>query len=393
MSQATDPETYQKLYSDFVHGNPLWNDIPADSGQVYNWAASTYIHEPPFFDGFTLQAPGVTNIKAARALAIFGDSVTTDHISPAGSIKPNSPAGQYLLALEYAVEGREHAARIGVKAPVLASAHVLVLAHLGRLEEARALAEQDLSEAEPLAYVSAIALYLRSLGFTELAAGNAELAATHFRRALTIADDLGIGEPAIMRLHPDAVAALVATGQIAEAERLVAQLDSSTQANQLPWSTAMAGRCHGLLHAANGDLPAAITVLVQALTDHVRLPMPFEEARTRLLLGTVLRRAGHRIEARRQLETAYAAFTDLGTPIQAEATRSELASIGGKHGTESELTPVERRIAALVGLGKTNREVASDLFISVRTVDSHLCRIYRKLDVRSRTQLTHRLTN
>ncbi|MCK9381446.1 MAG: aconitate hydratase [Sulfuritalea sp.] len=98
MGHATDPATYRALYRDFVRGNPLWNDIPADTGQVYAWAPSTYIAEPPFFAGFTLQPRGMTDIRAARTLAIFGDSVTTDHISPAGSIKPGSPAGEYLLA-------------------------------------------------------------------------------------------------------------------------------------------------------------------------------------------------------------------------------------------------------------------------------------------------------
>ncbi len=300
-------------------------------------------------------------------------------------------AGDYPLALQYAVEGREHAARIAVKLPALASAHVLVLAHLGRLTEARTMAENDLQEAESLDYVSAVPLYLRSLGFTELAAGNPEVAAGHFRRALTIASDMGIGEPAIMRLHPDAVAALVSTGQLVEAERLVAELDSSTKTNHLPWSTAMAGRCHGLLYATRGELPMAITTLEQAMTDHERLPMPFEKARTRLLLGTVLRRAGRRSEARHHLKVAHAEFTTLGTPIQAETARAELSSIGGRQGADAELTPVEGRIAALVGLGKTNREVAGDLFMSVRTVESHLGRIYRKLEVRSRTELANRL--
>jgi len=103
MSHATDPATYRELYRDFVHGNPLWNEIPADRGQVYAWIASSYITEPPFFDGFVPEPPGVKDIRAARALAIFGDSVTTDHISPAGSIKPGSPAGEYLLAQGVAV--------------------------------------------------------------------------------------------------------------------------------------------------------------------------------------------------------------------------------------------------------------------------------------------------
>ncbi|CUW39633.1 aconitate hydratase 1 [Magnetospirillum sp. XM-1] len=95
---ATDPELYRRLYSDFVHGNPLWNDIPTQTGPAYAWETSTYIAEPPFFERFSPQPAGVGDIVGARALAIFGDSVTTDHISPAGSIAVSSPAGQYLLA-------------------------------------------------------------------------------------------------------------------------------------------------------------------------------------------------------------------------------------------------------------------------------------------------------
>jgi aconitate hydratase len=97
MHYATDPATYRRLYSDFTRDNPLWNSVPTSTGQVYPWDKSTYIAEPPFFTDFTMQPGTAHDIKGARALGIFGDSVTTDHISPAGSIKPTSPAGIYLL--------------------------------------------------------------------------------------------------------------------------------------------------------------------------------------------------------------------------------------------------------------------------------------------------------
>jgi aconitate hydratase len=98
MKHATDPETYRKLYADFTKDNPLWNDIPATTGQIYNWEKSTYIAEPPFFTGFEMTPGIIRDIHGAYALGVFGDSVTTDHISPAGSIKPSSPAGKYLQA-------------------------------------------------------------------------------------------------------------------------------------------------------------------------------------------------------------------------------------------------------------------------------------------------------
>jgi aconitate hydratase len=97
LSKAFDPETYRKLYSEFAEQNPMWNSIEAPSGKVYEWDAnSTYIQEPPYFEEFSTEGGSFSDIEGARALAIFGDSVTTDHISPAGAIKATSPAGKYL---------------------------------------------------------------------------------------------------------------------------------------------------------------------------------------------------------------------------------------------------------------------------------------------------------
>jgi aconitate hydratase len=97
MKYAMNPKTFQRLYTNPGKDNPLWQGISSAAGQVYNWPKSSYIAEPPFFEGFGMQPGKVGNITGARALGIFGDSVTTDHISPAGSIKPSSPAGVYLL--------------------------------------------------------------------------------------------------------------------------------------------------------------------------------------------------------------------------------------------------------------------------------------------------------
>ena len=300
-------------------------------------------------------------------------------------------AGEYDLAIALAREGREHAERMGIRAPMPASVHVLALAHQGHISQARALGERDLAADESVGFISAVALDLRSLGTAELMAGDFPAAADHLLRALSIStEEIGINEPAILRLHPDAVVALVALARFTEAEKLTQQLDAATEANHHPWSTVMAARCHGLLKAAKGDQAAALELLERALADHQRLPMPFEEARTRLLLGSVLRRAGRRTDARRELETARAMFHRLGTPIQERQASTELDSIGGRRRLENELTPVEQRIAGLVAAGQTNREVAAQMFMSVRTVESHLGRTYRKLGIRSRTELAAR---
>jgi len=99
MQAALKPEVFRALYKDFATANPAWNEIPTTVGAAYQWdAQSTYIQEPPFFTGFGMQPGSITEIKAAKPLGIFGDSVTTDHISPAGNIKKDSPAGKFLIA-------------------------------------------------------------------------------------------------------------------------------------------------------------------------------------------------------------------------------------------------------------------------------------------------------
>jgi aconitate hydratase len=105
LSTAYDPETFRRLYANFAEQNPLWNEIPSSTGNVYDWdPQSTYIQEPPYFEKFSSAVGRFCDIRGARPLAIFGDSVTTDHISPAGAIKPSSPAGLYLQEHGVAVE-------------------------------------------------------------------------------------------------------------------------------------------------------------------------------------------------------------------------------------------------------------------------------------------------
>src|SRR5216117_3161974 len=99
MQRALTPETFRKFYRDFAEQNPKWNEIPSSTGDIYQWdAKSDYIHDPPFFENFSMEPGHIAEIRNARALGIFGDTVTTDHISPAGAIKESSPAGKYLMS-------------------------------------------------------------------------------------------------------------------------------------------------------------------------------------------------------------------------------------------------------------------------------------------------------
>jgi aconitate hydratase len=103
LKHATDPKTFRRLYGNLAETNPMWKKVSAPAGQVYSWPESTYIAEPPFFEDFGMRPGTRGDVKGAKILGIFGDSVTTDHISPAGSIKPTSPAGIYLQEHDVAV--------------------------------------------------------------------------------------------------------------------------------------------------------------------------------------------------------------------------------------------------------------------------------------------------
>ena len=210
---------------------------------------------------------------------------------------------------------------------------------------------------------------------------------------LAFLDEMGSPEPGIIPCLPDAIEALVSLGRLEEAEALLDRLERQGRSLDRPWATATAGRGRGLLDAARGDLPAARSALERALVAHERVPQPFELARTLLVQGEVERRAKQKRAARSALEQALGLFQTLGAPLWARRARDDLARVGGATPPSGELTPTEQRIAQLVGEGKKNREVAEALFISVKTVEANLSRIFHKLGVRSRTELTRRIDN
>jgi DNA-binding NarL/FixJ family response regulator len=147
-----------------------------------------------------------------------------------------------------------------------------------------------------------------------------------------------------------------------------------------------------LIEAAAGDPERALSTLREALEWHEQVAQPFNRARTLLALGTGQRRAKQRAGARRTLESALAVFEELGAVLWAERARAEIARLGGRRMRDrDELTETERRIAQLAADGRSNREIAGELFVSERTVESNLTRAYRKLGVRSRTELARKL--
>jgi ATP/maltotriose-dependent transcriptional regulator MalT len=226
------------------------------------------------------------------------------------------------------------------------------------------------------------------LGFLEVSLGNHEAALTTLQPVLSNLDIAPEGtEIYLAECLPDAVEALVHLGRNAEAEPLVARLEHNGRRLDRPWMLAVGARCRSMLYAAQGDLEAAVASAQEAMVHHARVAMPFETARTQLILGQLERRQRHREAATTALREALETFERLGTPLWVDRARAELARTDVSSARASELTVSEQRVAELAASGLTNRDVASTLFISPKTVEANLVRIYRKLGIHSRAEL------
>ena len=186
---------------------------------------------------------------------------------------------------------------------------------------------------------------------------------------------------------PDAIEAMIQLRRYADAEPLIERLERNGNKLDRAWMLATGARCRAMLLAARGDLKAAESTAQRAMEHHERLSMPLERARTQLLLGQIQRRQRLKAAATETLREALAAFEGMGIPLWAERVRTELARCTVVPRRPTELTPVERRVATLAAEGMTNRDVAAALFISTKTVEANLSRVYRKLGIHSRAEL------
>lgn len=305
-------------------------------------------------------------------------------------------AGNWELAGGHAADGYEHAEQIGHEHDMSAGlyARALVDAHLGLAEQAREEADRGIALSESCGDEIFLCQSLAVLGFLELSLGDPAAADRILRPLAAHLASARWREPSFSGELPNAIEALVELAELEEARRLLADLKDRVSRIESPWGEASAGRCEGLILASEGDLAAALAAFEGALTVHARLTQPFDLARTVLAQGVAQRRAKRRRAARETLERALAIFDQLGAALWAKKARAELARIGGRRPhAAAELTPSERRIAELVADGKTNKEVAAILVVADRTVESALTQIYRKLGVRSRTELARKFTS
>jgi DNA-binding CsgD family transcriptional regulator len=230
---------------------------------------------------------------------------------------------------------------------------------------------------------------IATLGFLEVSLGNHEAALATLEPLLKNFDTVPEAtEIYLAEWVPDAVESLVHLGRLAEAEPLVARLEHNGRRLDRAWMLAVGSRCRSMIQGASGDLEAAILSAQDAMREHARIPMPFEKARTQLLLSQMERRRRHRDAATNALREALETFEQLRIPLWAKRARAELARTDvAMKGRAAGLTVAEQRVAELAASGMTNRDVAAALFISPKTVEANLVRIYRKLGIHSRAEL------
>jgi DNA-binding CsgD family transcriptional regulator len=298
-------------------------------------------------------------------------------------------AGQFTLAAEAAGEGLTLARETGL--PNAASLHLSSLAWLaavqGREDECRSHAGKVIDAARPTGDGVASSIAEWALALLDLGIGRPEDALGRLHSLSTAPP--GLGHPFyVLNSAPDLVEACVRTGRGEAAALAFSVLEDFAKPGAPSWALALAARCRALLSAG----AEAAAEFEQALEIHSRVANPFHRARTELLYGEFLRRERRRTDAREQLRAGLDTFEQLRAEPWAERARAELRATGETArkrdaSTLSDLTPQELQIARLVGEGNSNKEVAAQLFLSPRTIDSHLRNVFSKLGITSRTQL------
>jgi DNA-binding CsgD family transcriptional regulator len=272
----------------------------------------------------------------------------------------------------------------------VAYATALVYAHSGEIKRARRLAT---TYVEAAAQSGDLFLTIRLealLGFIALSSGDPPLAAEHLRRASAISEACGYGEPGVVRYAGDEIEALIASGDIAAARASLELLEQrSTRLHRL-WGQVIGARSHALIAAATGDVETALALATASIPLLDRLEQPLERGRTLMTIGILHRRLKNRSSARDALAAADAMFTEIGASTWSRQARAEIDRISGRRRQAGGLTPTESRIADMAAAGRTNKEVAAEIHLSVKTVEANLSRIYRKLAVRSRSELAAR---
>jgi DNA-binding NarL/FixJ family response regulator len=224
------------------------------------------------------------------------------------------------------------------------------------------------------------------LGTLALAEGNPAVAARELRCGAALLRRWGVAHPGAVPVLPDAIEASAGVGELAAAGRLLAGLEGQVERTGTAWGTAMLRRSRAVVALASGGADTAAEELLSVARSLDELGHQIEAARARLLAGQAMLRADRRNSAAEVLTEAYEAFAELGAVLWQDRARVE-AERAATGRTTGSLTPTEREVVRLVVAGRRNREIAAEMFLSVATVEAHLTRTYRKLGIRSRSEL------
>jgi DNA-binding CsgD family transcriptional regulator len=263
--------------------------------------------------------------------------------------------------------------------------------HLGRTDDARRILQAGAEYSRAIGSTIWLAHHLWALGHLELAAGNLVDAKASLDQLPGLLRPTGLGEWSVHPFHPDLIETLVGLGELDDAIELTAELEEYGRRLDRPWGLATAARSAALIASAQGDVDDAHEAAERALAEHERFDWPLERGRSLLVAGGILRRLGRRRDAAATLAEAKEIFDALRNPLWWTRADAEQRRLGGRRGTRDELTPTEARVAELAGQGLRNAEIAAQLYVTPKTVEATLSRVYRKLGVRSRTELAGRL--
>lgn len=302
--------------------------------------------------------------------------------------------GNFNQAHLVAEDAMERALQLGGDIPMVEALtmRAAVTAYLGREVQTRNDSGAALKASERCSGYTLAQRTMATLGFLEVSLGNYDAALVVLEPLIAKLDTTPIGTAIIpASFVADAVEALIARGRLDDAEPLVERFERDGRRLDRPWLSAIGGRGHSMLQAAHGDTVTAIDTASRAMEEHDRLLMPFERARTQMLLGQLQRRRRRKDAAATNLQDALRTFEELGAPLWAQRVRTELDRTTGGRSCAAELTSAEHRVAELASTGLTNRQVAAALFISPKTVEGNLSSIYRKLGIRSRAELGRRM--
>ena len=300
-------------------------------------------------------------------------------------------AGRWRSALEHAAVALELAEQTGeVQYAAMACSYTAsVQADAGLVEQARATAQRGLACAEQMGDEVYSVFNLAALGAVAFALGNLDEAGRTLRELPSRLLATGHRQPGPVDVWQNTIETLIALGDLDQARAYLTQYEALA-ALASRRARGSAARCAGLIAAAEGDTAAGLAAFDRALAELGTVQYPLERARTLLALGSVHRQAKHKRLAREAFDRALAIFEELGAPLWAEKARAGLRRVSGRRPASDELSETEQRVAALAAEGRSNKEIAAELYVSVRTVEAHLSHIYRKLGVRSRTELTRR---